>query len=325
MLRLAKQILLSLLLLSFCGVGQKAFAQNDLSLGQYQELSSYYNPSTIAKGKELRLRLAHNRQLEGVQDASKSFLLMADMPFELLGHVEYAGFRLQTHSFGLFKDNELSALMATSFQLHKDLRLRVGLGFSLISSIFEGDKVFIPAGGEGMSKTDEAIPTTEVSGRGFDAQFGLGLQYKALEVGLGVRKLFAIPILLGVNYQREASRSYNFYLGYNFPIKNTLITWKPSAFASLNEHLFYRVDTRMDFSYNKRFHFGAMYRYSNGSTCGLSLGISFGKAKLLYQFEYPMTELGRGTFGTHEAVLTYSVPLDLGKNKKGIYKSIRLL
>ncbi len=323
MLDLAKRILLSLLLLSFLGVTQKVFAQIDLTLGQYPELASYYNPSAIAKGKKLNLALLHNRQLEGVDDASKSFLLMADMPFELFGGLHYGGFRLQTHSFGLFKDNELTGLVASQVKLGKNLRLKFGLGFSLISSIFEGDKVYIPSGEAGMSKTDEAIPTTEVAGKGFDAQFGLGLMYKDLKLGLGLRNLLATSILLGTNYQRQTSRSYNLYLGYNFLVKNTLIACKPSVFASLNENLFYRLDTRVDLTYNNRFHLGAMYRLLNA--WGVSLGMSFGKAKLLYQFEYPTSELGRGTFGTHEVVLTYSVPINLGKNKKGVYKSIRLL
>ncbi len=320
---LAKRIILSLLLLSSAGITQKVFAQIDLTLGQYPILGSYYNPSAIAEGKELNLALVHNRQFEGISDASKSFLLMADTPFELFGGIHYGGFRLQTHSFGLFKDNELTGLFATKFSLGKRLRIKVGLGFSLISSIFEGDKVVIPSAGEGMSKTDEAIPTSEVAGKGFDAQFGLGLEYKDLDFGLGIRNLFAAPITLGTNYQRQSSRSYNLYLGYNFLVKNTLLTCKPSVFASLNENLWYRLDTRLDFSYNKRFHFGAMYRLNN--VWGLSLGMSFGKARLLYQFEYPTSELGRGTFGTHEIVLTYSLPISLGKNKKGVYKSIRLL
>ncbi len=319
----AKRILLSLLLLSFLGITQKVFAQIDLTLGQYPTLASYYNPSAIAQGKDLNLTLVHNRQLEGVSDASKSFLIMADTPFELFGGVHYGGFRLQTHSFGLFKDNELTGLLASQIQLGKNLRLKFGLGFSLISSIFEGDKVYIPSAGEGMSKTDEAIPTSEVSGKGFDAQIGLGLTYRRLDLGLGLRNLFASSILLGTNYQRHSSRSYNLYLGYNFSLKNTLITCKPSIFASLNEDLLYRLDTRVDFAYNNRFHLGAMYRLNNA--WGISLGMNFGKAKLLYQFEYPTSELGQGTFGTHEVVLTYSVPINLGKNKKGVYKSIRLL
>ncbi len=323
MLYFAKRILLSLLLLSFLGVTQEAFAQIDLTLGQYPVTASYYNPSAIAKGKEINLTLVHNRQLEGISNASKSFLLMADSPFELLGGVHYGGFRLQTHSFGLFKDNELTGLIASQVKLGKSLKLRFGLGFSLISSIFEGDKVYIPSAGEGMSKTDEAIPTSEVSGKGFDAQFGLGLIYRKLELGLGIRNLLATSVVLGTNYQRQTSRSYNLYLGYNFSVKNTLIACKPSVFASLNEDLLYRVDTRIDCTYNDRFHLGAMYRLNNA--WGLSLGMSFGKAKLLYQFEYPSTELGQGTYGTHEVVLTYSVPINLGKNKKGVYKSIRLL
>ncbi len=323
MIRQAKQLLISLLLLSLFGLGQKVFAQNDLTLGQYPILNSYYNPSSIAQGTDLNFTLMHNRQLEGVKNSSKSFLLMANMPFRLFGGMYYGGFRLQTHSFGLFKDNTLTGLLATNIHLTKQLKLRFGLGLSLISSIFEGDKVFIPSGGEGMSKTDEAIPTTEVSGRGFDAQLGLGLQYRNIDFGFGVRNLLAIPIVLGTTYQRQTTRNYNFYLGYNFSIKNTLIDCKPSVFASLDENLLYRVDSRMDFSYNNRFHFGAMYRLNNA--WGLSLGLSFGKAMLLYQFEYPTTELGRGTYGTHEAVLTYSVPINLGGNKKGVYKSIRLL
>ncbi len=316
-------LLVNLLFLSLLGIVQEVSAQIDLTLGQYPILKSYYNPSIIADSQDLNLVLAHNRQFQGVEDASQSFVLMADMPFNFLGGVYNGGISLQNHSIGLFKDNELTGLVAKKFVLSNNFSLNIGLGISLRSSVFEGNKVYIPQGGKDMSKTDEAIPTTEVSGRGFDAQFGIGLDYKKISFALGLRNLLALPMVLGTEYERETSRSYNLFLGYNFSIENTLIECKPSIFATLNEQLLYRVDTRLDLLYHKRFHLGVMYRVNNA--WGLALGLKFGKVSLHYQFEYPTSELSRGTFGTHEVVLKYSLPINLNKTKKGNYKSIRLL
>ncbi len=323
-MKLAKCLFRTLLILISFGLVQEGFAQTDLMIGQYKEVLPYYNPSFIYSKTDLHLSLLHNRQLEGIDGVSKSFLFMAEMPIDFLGLSNNVGLRLQNQSIGLFKDNELSAYMASSWAINKELKLSFGLGLSMIASVFNGAKVYIPSGGEGHSQADESIPQSSVSGKGFDAQLGASLYYKDLSLGFGLRNLLSIPILLGKKYQRQAVRNYNLYLMYNFSIKNTFLDLTPSVFASLDEQLLYRVDTNFDICYSKRFLAGMMYRFGQNAL-GLRLGVILGKFQLNYQFEYPFNGLGRQSYGTHELVLSYSLPVDLNKRKKGKYKSIRLL
>ncbi len=318
------KLAINLLMLSTFGLTQEVFAQQDLNLGQYTETLPYFNASINKSDSELSILLLHNRQLEGVERANKSFLLMLESPMKIFDSEHSVGIRLQNQSFGLFKDNELTGTFSSKISINKSHHLRLGIGASFLSSVFEGQKVYIPSGIEGMSQADEAIPTTEVSGKGFDLQLGCSYFYKNLSLGFGVRNLLSVPIELGKKYQRERGRSYNLYAGYNFLHKTTLMNYKPSILATLDEKLLYRINTRLDLVYNDRFLFGGVYRFGNNAV-GISAGMKVKKFVISYQFEYPFTELARNTFGTHEIMISYAVPLNINKEKRSAHKSIRFL
>lgn len=316
------RLVVGLLSLIVAALGQSLLAQTNLVLGQYTELLPYYNPASIAQVGEMQLRAVHNRQFEGVEGASKSFLLQANLPLRLMGTAHGLGVQMHNDSFGLFADTELTGQFAARISLGKG-KLHIGAGLSLISSRFSGSKIYIPDGVDGMSRQDDALPKTDVSGRGMDASIGLYYYHPKYWVGLSTSQLLAPTILLGERYKRERTRTYTLAAGYNYCAIESLLTWTPSLLAQVDERGTYRLEGRIDAWYRERFHVAALYRYA--SAVGINLGIKLGKAYLGYQYELPLSELRAASWGNHEVMLAYSIPINMDDSKPTKYKSIRLL
>lgn len=310
------------LLILILGLGEGLRAQSYLTLGQYTELLPYYNASAIAATDALHLRAVHNRQWEGVDGASKSFLLMADMPLRFLRQTHGIGVQMSNDAFGLFVDTELSARYAFRMKLGTG-RLHIGLGVHFVTSRFEGSKIYIPEGIDGMSSTDVSLPTTDVSGQGIDASVGLFYQHPRWWVGLSTGQLLAPTILLDNKYQRERTRAYTLVAGYNYQTAHSLFLWTPSLMAQIDDLQMYRLEGRMGVWYREKFHLAAMYRHA--SAVGVALGIKLGQAYLGYQYELPTTELRAASWGSHEIMVSYSMPIHLEGKRATKYKSIRLL
>ncbi|MDO4692735.1 MAG: PorP/SprF family type IX secretion system membrane protein, partial [Porphyromonadaceae bacterium] len=296
------------LLATMLSSGQRLFAQTTLPVGQYTELLPHFNPASIAPGSELYLRAVHNRQLEGLEGASKSFLVMGDMPVSWMGLRQGVGIQMSNEQIGLFKDTELTARYAIRLKLGKGY-LQVGLGGSIISSTFEGSKIFIPGGVEGLSPTDSALPAGDVSGRGIDGQVGLYYQTNRYYIGISANQLLAPNIMLDNLYHRERTRSYTLVAGYTHRTLSGKWQWQPSVLAQIDERQFYRVDMRLDTWYADRFRVALLYRPT--LAVGLGLGMRFGKGYIGYQYELPTTELRRASWGNHEILATYSMPIEL--------------
>lgn len=311
---------LCILLLSL-GV-QRLYAQTEV-VGQYPMSLGYYNASAIGLADELSMTALHTRQLEGLEGSSKSFVLLGDMPLRLLGRRHSAGVQLANTTFGLFRDTSLGGRYAFRFDFGLRGLLQVGLGARLMTSIFDGAKVFIPSGIEGASSVDEAIPMTEVSGRGVDAQVGIYYRYKNIDLGIGVNNVLGTTILLGNKYKREQPRHYSLFARYSVESRGGAFRLEPSLLFDMTDALIYRLDLRLGAWYRDRFYLSGMYRLQQAF--GAGLGLKLGKVFVGYQFELPTSELGRGSWGNHELLVSYSMPIDIGDKKARRYKSIRLL
>lgn len=301
---------------------QGLYAQMGM-IGQYPMLLGHYNAASIGLGDELSLTALHTRQLEGVEGSSKAFVVMADMPLMFLGHRHGVGVELTSTTFGLFKDTSFAARYAFGIGFGQLGRLQVGASMRLLTSVFDGTKIFVPSGIEGVSSVDDAIPAAEVSGRGIDAQIGAYYRYRNIDLGIGVNNLLGATILLGNKYKREHVRSYNLFARYAIGIDRIALRFEPSVIFEATEALLYRLDLRLGVWYKKLVYMAGMYR--PGQAWGANLGVRLGKVYLGYQFERPTSELGRGSLGNHELLLCYSMPIDLEGKKNKKHKSIQLL
>ena len=81
-LRILSKITFAIILALAAGI-PAARAQGDAMLTQYWALPTYYNPGAAGDTDNLRLRGGGRLQWVGIDNAPKTFVLAADMPFKL--------------------------------------------------------------------------------------------------------------------------------------------------------------------------------------------------------------------------------------------------
>lgn len=303
-------------------LGPRLFAQSEITLGHYHELLPYFNAGATAMESNFRLVAVHTRQWEGISDAPKSFVVSGEMPLKVLGGRHGAGVLMSNETFGLWVDTELSARYALGFGLAGG-HLRLGLGLHLLNTRLEGSRISIPQGIEGAGQTDSALPTSDISGRGLDASIGAFYSNRKLWAGISVGQLLASDIVVGDRFRRMRTRGYTFVGGYNYQRGKSLFSWHPSLLAQIDEVGMYRLDGRLGVWYRERFYLSGIYRHN--ASVGVGLGIRLGKAYLGYQYELPTNALRAASWGNHEVLLSYSLPINLEGKRLTKYKSIRLL
>lgn len=305
------------LLLGKCGV---AVAQSDAMTGLWQETTTYYNPSLTGTRGLLVVTALYRQQWIGIKGAPAHMTLFGEAPFER-GKISHGvGISFVGQKKGLFTTVDAKAQYAFILSLMKG-KLAAGVELGLVNSAFDGTKVFIPDG-EGLSPSDPAIPTTQVSGRGFDAGVGISFTHQKFFIGIGAKHLFAPKILLGTNHYFRLSRTYNAIAGYNFSRSSSLLSWHPSCLLVTDFRAF-RIDVGLTVGIAGKYFAGLMYRPNNAA--GFNFRAEFGKVRIGYAFEMPISELARGNYGTHEVCLSYVMPMPKKRDKGLSKKSIRLL
>ena len=245
-------------------------AQTDGNLTQYYEVPSYFNPSAIGNSDYIRIRGGARMQWVGIDNAPKTFLGVADMPFKIGSKRLGTGVNLTQESIGLYKTLNLGAQIA--YKLRKfGGTWSVGLQLGFVDQTFKGSEVRLPDGDDYHQGTDDAIPTTDIHGTAFDFGAGLWYQHSKFYAGISCTHLTSPSITMnaesasggsetsGRKYEFQIKRTLYFTAGCNIPIKNTLFELAPSVLV------------RSDFSYTggivtararyrKMFSFGIGYR-----------------------------------------------------------------
>ncbi|MDR1120344.1 MAG: type IX secretion system membrane protein PorP/SprF [Dysgonamonadaceae bacterium] len=296
-------------------------AQYDAQFSNYWAAMNYFNPAAVGQTANMELSGLFRKQWLGMPGAPMSFVVSGDMPLNLFDRVHGVGAVFFSEGIGLFDRN----VMALQYAYKKKMwegTLNIGLQAGMISENFKGSEVYIPES-EGFEQTDEGIITTDASGTAID--FAIGLHYKYQEkwyAGLSVSHLLEPKIELSDNIQMYPARTYYLMGGYNIPLNNPFIELQPSFFAKsdLQTTLF---DVNIRLCYNKMLWGGLGWRY--GDAAILTLGAKFGKIQGGYAYDFPVTAIRKGTTGSHELFLKYTMELTPGKGNKNKHKSVRLL
>ncbi|WP_297072425.1 type IX secretion system membrane protein PorP/SprF [uncultured Duncaniella sp.] len=328
-----------LLLLS---VTPKANAQGDALLTQYWALPTYYNPGAVGDTDYLRIRGGARLQWMGIDNAPRSFIAAADMPFKLGNRRLGTGLVVQQESYGLFHNFTLDAQIGYKLKVLKG-ELTVALSLGLYNQQFKGSEVYIPDDDNFHDSADDAIPTRDVAGNAFDIGIGAFYVHKKFWAGLSILHANNPTVTfssdtetssrtgetgdgstseMAKNYQFTASRSAYFMAGSNIPIKNTLFEVIPS--------LMVRSDfTTTDFQltgrvrYNKLFTAGLGYRYNDALS--IMLGAEIKGIFIGYSYDYHLSDIAKASSGSHELVAGYNLKLDFSEKNRHKHKSIRIM
>lgn len=304
-----------------------ARAQFDPQIGQYMFLPIAYNPAVAGEGDLMKVAGLHRMQFTGIQNAPMTTYFSFSSPF-VIGKTKHGvGVRFMNDRYGLFTNQTLHVQYAYRHKLGKGY-LSAGVDLGFINIGFKGDSVNLnQMQGEYFDKSDEAIPTSAVSGMNFD--MGLGISYvtptwwingsyahltqpRVLWAGTGTQETEFIE--RGTMY---VAGGYNFRLKYH---KEWQL--KPSAML-MSDFRSWDLNLTLLCDYKDRYRWGLGYRVAGSVNILVNIDIITGLS-LGYTCELPTNSLLLESFGSHEIYLAYGFDI-LKPKRTNRYKSVRYL
>ena len=310
-------------------------AQSDAQLSQYFAVPSYYNPAAIGLTDHIAIRGGTRLQWVGIENAPRAFLLTANMPLKLFGKRFGVGIIAQQESAGLFRNLTVGAQVAYKLKLWKgELTAALQIGFA--NEVFKGSEVFIPDDDDYHEGTDEAIPTTDVSGNALDLGVGVFYNHRYFWGGLSCTHVTSPTISFSddtgsttggesesaKNYEFQLRRVLYFMAGGNIPIKNTLFEVMPSMLVK-SDFDTTRAEITGRVRYKKFITAGVGYRYDDAVVA--MIGAEYKGFFIGYSYDYPTSAISKASSGSHEILAGYSLKLNMSEKNKNKHKSIRIM
>ena len=304
-----------------------ASAQTDAQFTQYWAVPNYYCPAAIGDTDNIHITMGSRLQWVGIDNAPKSFNALADMPFKVGRQRLAVGVNISQQSMGLYRSLNAAAQIAYKRKVAKGL-LSIGLQVGYLNESFKGSEVFIPGDDDYHQTADDAIPQQDIAGTGFDASAGVHFSHKYFWVGISATHLNQPSISLRTEnseddlYEFKAGRTYYFMMGGNIPIKNTLFELQPSVFFKTDAQ-YWTAEATARLRYKKFLSAGVSYRWKDA--VAFIIGAELKGVTLGYSYDFPVSNIIKGTSGSHELWLGYNLKLNLGEKNKNKHKSIRLM
>ena len=319
-----KRIVLLLVTLLVCGYA--AQAQSELPFAQYQMALGYYNPASAGRSGNLDVIALYRLQWMGWTNAPKTYVVNAGMPFRFQKKEHGVGVVVVSDNISsLYKDLSAGLQYAYLKKVGKGT-LRVGIQLGMVSRTAGGDLIITPDSTDTSGGNDEAIPASKIETKVFDANAGIYYATDKWYVGLAVMHILE-PKMEDENLYTYINRGYNFIGGYNIRLNNPLIELQPSVFVQTNFNT-YRADVTARAVYARKYSAGLSCRMNENRLADAvvwMLGATFGKIEGGYAFDMPLSNVGRGTAGSHELFLKYRLDINKPKTGKSKHKSVRIL
>lgn len=305
----------------------------DPSLTQYFQAPSLFNPAAAGSTDLLRIRAGSRMQWIGIDGAPRDFMATADIPFQFLKRRWGGGVAMVQETIGLYQTLSIGAQFSARQKIGKGY-LSVGIQAAYLNQQFKGSKVVIPDDDEFHESNDDAIPTFDVTGQGFDMGVGLTYTHKWVTLGVACTHVLSPNIKLRREGEQGSSgsgdrewlfrfdRTLYFTAESNIPIKNTLFEVLPSLLVR-SDFASFQADVTARLRWKKFLTAGLGYRTQNAVSVllqGEFKGITLG-----YSYDYSLSPIMRATSGSHEVWVGYSMKLNFGEKNRNSHKSIRLM
>lgn len=305
-----------------------AKSQVDAQYTHYWAMPGYFNPAAIGRTDFIDIHAAGRLQWVGIENAPQGLTAQADMPFKFLDKRFATGLVLHQESAGLFSTLNIGAQLAFIKQNFLKGQLQIGLQVGIINQAYKGSEVILPGDDDYHEGSDNAIPTNDIAGTALDLNFGAFYVHKWFWAGLSATHITSPKIILSQegsgeqNYEFATDRAFYLMAGSNIPIKNSLIELQPSILVKTDTSVFTGEFTARA-RYNKFITAGLAYRWNDA--VAIMVGAEFKNITVGYSYDYPISNVSKGTSGSHELFLGYKVKLDLREKNKNKHKSIRIM
>lgn len=314
-----------LLLLILLTLGENIQAQQDLTFSLYNFNPLFANPATAGYQDKPWLSALGRYQWLGIEGAPRSAVISYQTP--LKNEKLAVGALIKYDALGLMKNVGLDISFAYRIKINDDTRLSLGI----MGSLFH----YNDARRQAITGVPDRTAQNNITA--WIPNFGGGVYLFNNRYCVGI----SIPHVLSLKIQdpqadasgNALSRIYTHYFGsasYVFG-KDNGVKFKPTAFFKMSENSSCNVDINANILLQERFWFGLGYRtggdvinqdgvfQSPGTFRGESVVATFKMMatnfmELGYAYDYPVSNIGRITSGSHEIYLG----MELGKRSGGL-------
>ena len=307
-----------------------AWAQWDVSLNQYWALKGYYNPAIVGENEEIRIAGTYQNLWSGIKSAPKTTIVMADMPFQLLGKHHGAGILMHTEAIGSKNNSLLAAQYAYRQAIGKGF-LSAGVQVGIYRLAFDAGNLTLANDSTKNSTSMIRTNFTDKSVPDFNA--GLSWSNRKLFLAISAMHLsepsfYAQPDSTTTTNDQATdsikyhiSRSYNFIALYNIPLFYSFeiqpMIWILATKAET------RIQATMKAIYKQKYSGGASWVKNDGYV--FFAGAIIRDIEAGYAYSLHTQGIGKDSKGSHEIYVRYRLPIDVFNEKTAPHKSIRLL
>ncbi|HNX67593.1 MAG TPA: type IX secretion system membrane protein PorP/SprF [Bacteroidales bacterium] len=308
-------ILLILVLMTRMACGQQ-----DPVLSMYMFNNMAFNPGYCGTDGMINVTATTRQQWVGFEGAPTTMVFNANTPFSLFGISSGAGLQFESDAYGFNKDFSVSLDYSYLMMVGNGI-LGIGLNGGIINKAIK-PQWEIPSGSSHTSASgDPMIPDGDESAIIPDASLGLFYKTQNYYAGLSVTHITQ-PKIKYTETNSFISREYYFTAGYTFQLNNPSLDITPSVFV-VNDGAATQYILNGIVRYNKKAWGGVSYREGDAITGIVGFELYNG-LKVGYSYDFPLSEIRKGTNGSHEFFVSYSFDIGLGKSITK-YKSIRFL
>ena len=329
MTRVKYLIIILLCILPLC-----ASAQTEANISQYYAAPTLINPAATGQTDFVRIRGGARLQWLGIENAPKTFMGAADMPFKVGNSRVGVGAVVAQESIGLYSSMDLG--VQASYKLKKWGGVwSIGLQIGFRDQSFKGSEVYLPDGDDYHQGTDDAIPTSDIHGTAFDGALGLWYEHPKFYAGLSCTHLMSPTITMNAEsssggsetssdrkYVFQARRTLYFTSGCNIPIKNTLFEIMPSILVK-SDFTFTSGEIMARARYRKFLSFGIGYSWDDAVIATIAAEVK--NFYIGYSYDYATSAIRSASSGSHELFVGYSLKLDMSDKNRNRHKSVRIM
>lgn len=341
----------------------KVTSESDVILTQHWAMPTLLNPAAAGDIDFIRIRGGARLDYFGSHYSPKSFLATADSPFKLLGKRVGAGVVINSKSYDLYRNLNVSAQGSYQIKAGKG-KFSIGLQIGYYHTKFKGSEMLLyndgtgdnPGGDTGGSGEDgdtsggdtggggdtdsgdypdddaqNEYPNEDIGAGVFDLALGVRYQHPKFYAALSVLHLTNPKMKMGREGDAATDR---YYIQSHLPMTmyfeaggNIRIN---NSLISLQPSLVVASDfsdftgvAEMRATYNEKVTFGLNYRYNRAA--GVVAGLSMKNFYIGYAWEYDYQGHPKGSTGNHELVLGYQFKMNMGGKSMFRQRAIRIM
>ncbi len=305
-------------ILLFSLISYTGLSQQDPLTSQYMFSTLTFNPGVAGTSGMICATAVNRQQWLGFDGAPSTTIFNISAPIAKIN--SGAGLIVESDNVGFDKDINIAAAYSYLMNVGSS-KLGIGIYLGMVNKNL--DPSWIIPDGDGFTPPDQdpQIPVNKESIVAFDAGAGLYLRNDKYYLAASVTHINQpdIKYTKGASY---ISRHYYVTAGYTLQLPDPALELLPSVFA-YSDGKIVQATVSSIVRYNKKIWGGVSYR-AGDSVIGL-IGIElFNGIRIGYSYDFPLSDVRKSTYGSHEFIVNYCFDLSFGKSPMR-YKSVRFL